>query len=68
MQSNSVFILQINLVKKIWNKITSKKMKIQDIFPKEIINIPLSTSLNNSNNPESYPNLPEDKLARLLPQ
>lgn len=43
-------------------------MKIQDIFPKEMINIPLSTSLNNSNNPESYPNLPEDKPARLLPQ
>lgn len=43
-------------------------MKIQDILPKEMINIPLSTSLNNSNNPESHPNLPEDKLARLLPQ
>ena len=43
-------------------------MKIQDILPKEMINIPLSISLNNSNNSESYPNLPEDKPARLLPQ
>lgn len=40
-------------------------MKTQDVFPKEIINIPLST-VNNSNNTESISILLEDKLARLL--
>lgn len=42
-------------------------MITQDVFTKEMINIPLSTSVNNSNNTESHLNLLEDKLARLSP-